>query len=493
MRKEEKSWLYWLLFLSFGVASVVYLLSVFMSLLISPFKLEHLIALIFGLAYLSIPLYIYRIVGKLGTPKLSELIKAMVFFWFLTPLLVAIPFSIITKPSLDLFDSYFEMVSGLTGTGLSVIVPEKMSALVNAIRASSQWVGEVGALFLSMTIVIIYKFSPTGVAAAIGKSERVRPSMYQTLRELAIVYLILTVIGIALLLLSGLDLYSSIVFTFTALATGGFSTSSLSAAQLTFIQQATVIFICILGATNFSIYLLLLHGSLKRALMHPELKMLVLSILFYAALLVYLNPKLGFWNAFFHSASAVTTSGFSISDIARYSIEQKFVLVLAMLIGASTFSTGGGIKLFRVYILPKVIKRETFRMVMPKGYVEKITVNGKVYPEDELFRMLTFIIVYFIVFLISATLISISISLNHLSYTQIIRGKVIHKTIPEVDVLFEVASAMSGTGLSSGLLNVATPDIKLILIVDMIVGKLEILPVLYVLIELLSIKKLRRD
>ncbi len=486
MKTNGKSWFYWLLFLSFGVASVVYLLSVLLSLLIEPPRIEHVTALAFGLAYLTIPLYIYRVVGEMGTPKLSEMIKSMVFFWFLTPLLVAIPFSILTNPHLNLLDAYFEMVSGLTGTGLSVIVPEKMSALVNAIRASSQWVGEVGALFLSMSIVMIYKFSPTGVAAAIGKSERVRPSMYQTLRELVVVYLILTALGIALLLLSGLDLYNAVVFTFTALATGGFSTSSLSVAQFNFIQQAAVILICILGAMNFSIYLLLLHGFVKRALLHPELRLLILSIFFYAFLLVFLNPHLSIWDAIFHSASAVTTSGFSISDITKYTIEQKFVLVIAMLIGASTFSTGGGIKLFRIYILPKVIKRETYRMVMPKGYVKKITVNGRIYPEDELFRMLTFIIVYFIVFLLSAVFISISVSLNHLSYTQHVGNTIFKKPIPEVDVLFEVSSAMSGTGLSSGLLNVATPDIKIILIIDMIVGKLEILPVLYVIIEAFS-------
>jgi trk system potassium uptake protein TrkH len=387
--------------------------------------------------------------------------------------LVAVPFSYFAKLSLP--DSYFEMVSGFTGTGFTVLNPSKETPYVNAIRATSQWAGEVGALFLTLILAIVFNVSPTGIVSALGKGERVRPSMYKTLIDLVSIYLALTIIPITYLYLSGMSLYDSIVYTFAALATGGFAPTAGGTADLSVLQQGLVMLTCILGALNFSIYLNLRYGKVKQALSHPELKMLVGSILFYAALLLLVWRSFSpfkVWSALFHSASAVTTSGFQIEDVSKFSESAKYIITFAMIIGASAFSTGGGIKLFRAYVIGKLIAREVKRLGSPRGLVSKIIVMGKEVKEEDLVTMLTVVSAYIFTLLILSMVITELMAMHGVK-------------VPSIDILFEVASAMSGTGLSSGLVNVAPTDVRLLLAVGMIVGKLEVLPVLFAFLELL--------
>jgi trk system potassium uptake protein TrkH len=401
----------------------------------------------------------------------SVMIKALVLFWFLTPLIVAVPFSYFAKVSLP--DAYFEMVSEFTGTGFTILQPSKENPFVNALRATSQWAGEVGALFLTLILAIVFHVSPTGIVSALGKGERVRPSMYKTLIDLVMIYIVLTAVPIAYMYLSGMKLYDAIVYTFAALATGGFAPTNGGTADLPFVQQALVMLTCLLGATNFSVYLSLRYGKVRQALSHPELKMLVGSVLFYAFLLLLVWRAFDpwhVWSALFHSASAVTTSGFQIADVSKFSESAKYIITIAMIVGASAFSTGGGIKLFRAYVLGKLISRELRSVGAPRGYVNKITVMGKEISEDDLVTMLTVVATYIF------TLLAIALIITELMS--------IHKVpAPSIDIIFEVASAMSGTGLSSGLVNVAPTDVRLILAAAMIVGKLEVLPFLYALVS----------
>jgi trk system potassium uptake protein TrkH len=408
-------------------------------------------------------------------PKASvdTIIKALVFFWFFSPLILTLFFSKFANVSL--IDAYFEMVSGLSGTGLTILNPSKVTPFVNAFRAASQWSGEVGALFLTLILALVYHVSPTGIVSALGKGERVRPSMFQTLKDLVMIYIVLTLIPITYMYMSGMSLYNSIVYTFAALATGGFAPTNMGAGDLMFWQQVAVMVTCILGALNFSIYLNLRYGKVRRALLHPELKLMLGSILFYALLLLALweplNPLL-FWNALFHSASAVTTSGFSIVDVSKFNQASKFVLIIAMLIGASAFSTGGGIKLYRIYVLGKFLSKEVKSVGKPGGLVKKVVVLGREISYEDLAVMMMFITLYLLVFLALSLVVIELVNRYGLNVTPI-------------DVMFEVSSAMSGTGLTSGLTLMATPDIKLILCIAIVLGKLEILPIIYVLSEVM--------
>ena len=460
----------WGVLISTVVASLTFYLAIISALTYPYFSLNMVIAFFIALVYTTIAIKISRM--SIKTVKPSVIIKALVIFWFLAPFLVAVPFSYFTH--IDLANSYFEMVSGLTGTGFTILNPSNESPFINAIRAASQWTGEVGALFLTLILAIVYHVSPTGLVSALGKGERVRPSMYKTLIDLITIYLILTIIPITYMYLSGMSLYDSLVYTFAALATGGFAPTAGGTADLNPLQQGLVILTCVLGALNFSVYLNLRYGKVKRALNHPELKMLLGSIFFYAflILLVWRNfsPQ-AVWSAVFHSASAVTTAGFQIQDVSKFSESVKYIITFAMIIGASAFSTGGGIKLFRAYIIGKLIASQVNKMGKPRGYIKTIKAMGKEIDPEDLLTMLTVVSAYIFTLLIMSMIITELMSMHKIR-------------VPSIDILFEVASAMSGTGLSSGLTAIAPIDVRLLLAVSMIVGKLEVLPVLYAISSL---------
>ncbi|UXD22474.1 hypothetical protein IPA_05250 [Ignicoccus pacificus DSM 13166] len=432
------------------------------------------------IASILIVLIVKKLVERAPKVNAEAIIKALVFFWFFSPLLLTFFFSIFAHVSF--VDAYFEMVSGLSGTGLTILNPSKETPFVNAFRAASQWSGEVGALFLTLILALVYHVSPTGIVSALGKGERVRPSMFQTLKDLVMIYIALTIIPITYMYLTGMSLYNAIVYTFAALATGGFAPTNMGAGDLTFWQQMAVMLTCVIGALNFSIYLNLRYGKIRKALSHPELRMLIGSILFYAALLLMLWGKLTpftLWSAVFHSASAVTTSGFSIVDVSKFNQASKFVLIIAMLIGASAFSTGGGIKLYRVYVLSKFLMKEIKSIGKPQGLVKKVVILGREISYEDLAVMMMYITLYMFVFL-SLSLVVIELVNRY------------HLPVTPIDVMFEISSAMSGTGLTSGLTPVATPDIKLILCFAMIVGKVEILPVIYVIYSIFKEMKSAR-
>ena len=459
----------WGVLISTVVASLTFYLAIFSTLTYPYFDMNMVIALVVALIYSAIAIKISKM--TINTVRPSIIIKALVIFWFLSPLLVALPFSYFTH--IDIANSYFEMVSGLTGTGFTILNPSAQTPFVNAIRAASQWAGEVGALFLTLILAIVYHVSPTGLVSALGKGERVRPSMYKTLIDLIMIYIVLTIIPVIYMYLSGMSLYDSLVYTFAALATGGFAPTAGGTADLTPLQQGLVMLTCVLGALNFSVYLNLRYGRIKRALSHPELRMLVGSILFYAILILLVwksfTPQ-AIWSALFHSASAVTTSGFQIQDVSKFNESVKYILTFAMLIGASAFSTGGGIKLFRAYMIGKLILSQVRKMGKPRGYISSIKVMGKEVDPNDLITMLTVVSAYIFTMLIISMIITELMSLHRIR-------------VPSIDILFEVSSAMSGTGLSSGLTAVAPVDVRLLLAVAMIVGKLEVLPVLYAILS----------
>jgi len=455
------------LLLALVVASLTLILSVVTALTYPYFDFYMVVSVLLASLFIFIAVRIIRPAISKTTP--AVMIKALVVFWFLAPLLVAVPFSLFA--GLPLPDAYFEMVSGFTGTGFTVLNPSNETPFINAIRAASQWGGEVGALFLTLILAIVFHMSPTGIVSALGKGERVRPSMYKTVIDLVTIYVVLTVIPITYMYLTGMKLYDAIVYTFAALATGGFAPTAGGTADLDFWQQFAVIFTCFLGALNFSIYLNLRYGKVRQALGHPELKMMVASIFFYAVLLLLVWRAFDWWHlwsAIFHSASAVTTSGFQIEDVSSFSESAKYVITIAMIVGASAFSTGGGIKLFRAYVLGRLILRELRGMGAPRGLVNPITVMGKEISSDDIITMLTVVTTYIFSLLLIALLITELLSMHKVK-------------VSSIDVIFEVASAMSGTGLSSGLTSVAPADVRLVLASAMIVGKLEVLPFLYAL------------
>ena len=463
--------------LSFVVASLTFFLGALTTLTYPYFDFDTALSFVVSFIYAILASLIVKSAISVVKPKV--MIKALVIFWFLTPLLVAVPFSYFSRISLP--NAYFEMVSGLTGTGLTVVNPSSESPLVNAIRAASQWTGEVGALFLTLILAIVFHVSPTGIVSALGKGEKVRPSMYNTLIDLIMIYIILTIVPILYMLLAGMNLYDSLVYTFAALATGGFAPTNGGTADLNFWQQLAVIITCILGGLNFSIYLNIRYKKFKNALSHPELKMMIFSIFFYAALLLLVWKKFDpyhVWSAIFHSASSVTTSGFQIQDVSKFGESAKFIITVAMIIGASAFSTGGGIKLYRAYVLGRALLKEIKALGTPRGYIKKITVMDKEIPLDDLATMFLVALTYIFTLFVISLIITEELAFHKIK-------------IPIIDVIFEVASAMSGTGLSSGLTGVAPTDVRLTLAFAMIVGKLEVLPVLFFVYETLRLLRRR--
>lgn len=337
--------------------------------------------------------------------------------WVLISLLGALPLYI-SGSTPTYIDAFFEIVSGFTTTGATVISDVEVLPMgILFWRSFTHWIGGMGILVFTLALLPalgiggfqIFKAESPGPIAG-----KIAPRIKDTAKILYITYFTITVIQVILLKLGGMSLFDSLVYTFGTVGTGGFANknSSVGAYDSTYIHLVIGSFM-VLSGVNFSLYYSLFKGKIKDIFKDEELK-LYFTIVFMAVIAIAINLfkntystlGLAFRDSFFQVGSIITTTGYSTANFDIWSTFSKCILLLLMFIGGSAGSTAGGMKVIRILIILKLIKREILKIFHPRAVIP-VKLNDKVLPNETIASINSFVGLYMIIFVLSTILISL--------------------------------------------------------------------------------------
>jgi trk system potassium uptake protein TrkH len=396
----------------------------------------------------------------------SLVITALAFV--LSPLLMTWP---MMAAGLPFADAWFEAVSGITTTGLSTLqsLADRPKTFLFA-RAWMQWYGGLGIVVLSVALLMGHHIALRRlVGPEAGQSMLTTTRIYA--RRVLRVYLSLTVVGVIILWLLLQDGFLALTHVLAAVSTGGFSSLGGSLGDMDhWSARAVIILLGLCGALPFALYYQLFRGNWRDVVFDTELRILLLLTLIISALLslsLAYQFDFGWQQALRHGlllgTSAQTTTGFSSLDIATLSPVSKGLLIIAMFIGGDMGSTAGGIKILRLLIMARMIQLFIQRSTLPAHAVIEPRIGERALEPEEITQALVLILLFVIVIAFSW--------LVFLAYGY-----------PALDALFEVVSASGTVGLSTGITRHGLePLLKLVLGVDMLLGRLEIIALLVVL------------
>lgn len=338
--------------------------------------------------------------------------------WLLMSLIGATPLMISLEVP-NFFDAFFEMSSGFTTTGASIIEDiTKISHSILLWRSLSHWIGGMGIL------VFILAFIPEsndGSAVHILRAESPGPQagklvskMKVTSRILYLIYIVMTIILILLLWLGPdekMKFFNSIIYALGTAGTGGFSMDSTGLELYSSYSHYVLSVFMILFGINFSIFYFILIGSWREIIKNGELKVYLLIVIMATIIVtisLYNNNnslEYSFRHGLFQVASIISTTGYSSVDFNMWPTIAKVVLILIMITGACAGSTSGGVKITRVIILIKSTVRKLKNMLSPRK-VEIIKLDGKTLDEGVVDSVHSYIAVYILLFLVCSLLIS---------------------------------------------------------------------------------------
>ena len=372
-------------------------------------------------------------------------------------------------------DAMFEIVSGFTTTGASILLDvEGMSRGLLFWRSMTHWIGGLGVLVFILAVLPLANNNAMHIMRAevpgptVGK---IVPRARDTARILYLIYFALTVIETIFLLAGGMPLYDALIHAFGTAGTGGFSNRALSvgAYNSPYIEWVIGIFL-MLFSINFNLYYFILCGGVRDALRDQELHLFgALVLLTTGIITIDILPLFdGFSSAvrhaFFQVMSITSTAGFATADFNLWPEVSRWVLVLLMFCGACAGSTGGGIKIGRVMLMGKAAHCEIRRMSRPRT-VNRVMVNGKAVDDETLRGSLIFFFLYILMLILGTLLISVDGFDTTTNFTA---------------VLSCLSNIGPGLGLVGPMGNFAMYSIfsKIVLTAAMLIGRLEIFPIL---------------
>lgn len=334
--------------------------------------------------------------------------------WIFISLIGALPFTI-SGTVHSYIDALFETVSGFTTTGASILTDvESISRGMLFWRSFTHFIGGMGFLVFVMAIIpnvtdrSIHILKAEVPGPAVGK---IVPKIKDTAKILYLIYIAITVVEIIMLICGGMPVFDSVVHAFGTAGTGGFGIKSDSITSYSPYCQWVIGVFMILFGINFNIYYLLLIRRFKDVIKSTELWSYISIILVSTSVITYNNIELykrlslSLRNSFFQVSSIITTTGFATADFDRWSSLSKSILLTLMFIGACAGSTGGGLKVSRVILLFKIVSREIKRLLHPRS-VSSIHFEGKKVDENTISGVSHYFAIYVICFVVAFLLIS---------------------------------------------------------------------------------------
>ncbi|AKB54244.1 MULTISPECIES: TrkH family potassium uptake protein [Methanosarcina] len=335
--------------------------------------------------------------------------------WLAAAVFGAIPFML---DGISPLNAVFESMSGFTTTGSTILTDiESHPKGILFWRGMIQWLGGMGIIVLF--IAILPKLGVAGRqlfrAEAPGPTEdKLKPRIKETARILWVVYFAISLLQVIALLLAGVSLYDAINHTFTTMSCGGFSNYALSveAFHSPLIEFIITFFMFIAGA-NFALHYRAIYIDKKFLLKDDEFRfytVLVLSATALLAILLWRDMGTGIFNSFrfaiFQIVSIITTTGFATVDFNLWPDSAKMVLITVMFIGGCAGSTGGGMKVVRILILLRYSRAELFKAIHPKA-IKAVKFNNKNVPDEIVNSIVSFVVIYLLIFLSSTLILSV--------------------------------------------------------------------------------------
>ncbi len=374
---------------------------------------------------------------------------------------------------ISLINAFFENISAWTGSGFTFfpnveILPHSILFL----RSLEEWIGGLGIVVIFIGIIIRSGTSAARLYKSEARDEKIKPSITNTLKKTLTIYVIYTAIGILVYILLGLPIFDSVNLALTSISTGGMSIKNANVGyyQNNLVYIVTMI-LMILGATSFSGHYKVIKTKGKSLLEDIQFQTLIITTIF-VSIVILLSTKIAPIEVIFHVISAITSTGASISPTADISLWPGSTLILLFIlmgIGGSSGSTAGGLKLVRILTALKAINLNIRNIISPEGRIINTKIAGKILKDKEIKEATTYITIY-IMFIAIVWFVL-----------------VLYGSSP-LNALFDTISAQSNNGLSTGIIITELPGvIKIALIFEMWIGRLEIIPVLVVMRSIFEI------
>ena len=396
--------------------------------------------------------------------------------WVLLSAIGAVPF-VLTKEIPNYIDAFFETASGFTTTGSSII--ENVEVLSKGIlfwRSFTHWIGGMGVIVFVMAIVPSQNDRNMHVLRAevpgptVGK---LVPRLRDTARILYLLYILVGVLEVIFLLLGGMNLYESLVHMFGTAGTGGFGVKADSIASYSpYLQWVITAFMLIFGI-NFNLYYFMLRGHFKDAIRSTEL-WVYLSIWGASTIIIVLNilPQIGNFStaltqAGFQTASLLTTTGYATADFNLWPGLSRMLLFGLMFVGGCAGSTGGGLKVARVILLFKSAGREIKRLLHPRS-VSVVKLEGKVVSDQTMNSVTNYFTLYCFILAGCCLLLSFDKMDTESTITAVVAC--LNNIGPGLGAVGPTSNYAAFSGFS-----------KIILAIAMLLGRLEIYPLLIAL------------
>ncbi|AGN02482.1 cation transporter [Salinarchaeum sp. Harcht-Bsk1] len=419
--------------------------------------------------------------------------------WFLVALLGALPFYLIAwtvaldppmlaapagSETLAAFrnplNALFESMSGFTGTGLTMTQREPaLPATLQWWRSTTEWIGGVGVIVLTTAVLARPGSGSLTLYESEARSRKIHPSVVSTVRTIWWIFLLFTVSAIVLLWTAGMPLWEAINHGMTGISTGGFSVTDASIGSYdSAVIDLTLVPIMIAGSIAFPIHYLMFQGELRNVYRDPQTRWLLglyaAGTIFLTALLLDGGPYDGLRETarfgLFQFVSALSCTGFQTAGSlgTEWSPASQLTVAGAMTIGGAAGSTVGGIKIIRLIMLVQGTRHRIAGIWIPSTAVRRLSIGDRRLRETETAReieeaaIVSFLWVVFLGIGIYVLLLTVDGGQFTLE-----------------NVVFEVASAQGNVGLSSGITGPGMPTpAKLVFLLNMWIGRLEIIPVL---------------
>lgn len=409
--------------------------------------------------------------------KRNEGLLIVSLAWVVTAAMGAIPYLFFDLLPLD---AYFESVSGITTTGATILTDFSLYPKDFFFwRSLTQWLGGMGIIVLF--VAILPQFAVAGrqmfFAEAPGPTEeKVTPRIAHTAKALWLVYLLLTLLEIVFLVFADMSFFDAVCNGLSTMAAGGFSPNPLSIMGYEN-SMVTWIITCFmfLAGSNYALQYRVLFQKKPMALFQSEEFRFYSVIVFLCSaslcMTLLINKTSDFTDSIrdslFQIISIITTAGFSSADFALWGVAAQTILFTVMLVGGCAGSAGGGVKVIRVLFCFKYLKREITQSVHPQAILP-IKIDGKSVPDDIQRQMLGFLLFYLVLMICSALAVTV------------IEGDASIGLVGTAATIGNIGPGYGEIGPmgSFGGLSVAT---KIIFIINMIVGRLELIPFLAML------------
>jgi trk system potassium uptake protein TrkH len=423
---------------------------------------------------------LWRIYDRPGELSTREGFAAVGLAWIAIAIAGALPY-LMTGAIGSVTDAVFESAAGVTTTGASIISdPGTLPHGILFWRSLTQWIGGMGIIVLSVAILPLLGMGAVQLARAESPGptpDRLTPRFRETAKRLWLVYLVLTVAQVVLLWIGDMTLFEAVNHSFTTMSTGGFSTNAGSLGAFSVYSQWVVIVFMTLAGMSFALHYKVVRRDRKAYFTSASLRV-YLGIVAVAALLMTVATWGGsvpdtIRNALFTSLTIVTTTGFATVDFALWIPALGILIVGLMFVGGMAGSTAGAIKSDRLQILYAASKTDVRRLIHPRGVF--VTRIGKQPVPDLIVEAVqTFFLLYMFAFMTGILLLAVI-------------GSIAGSNIDIVTTVSAVASSLGNVGPGLGEVGptgnyLGVPALgKWLLASLMIVGRLEILPILILL------------